>query len=284
MKTSGFTLIELLAVIVILAIIALIAVPIVLNIVNSSNESSLDRTKDNYLKSVQTSVLNYKMNGNKITKGKYLVMDDGSLCQGNLVNNVCDGIKIDVEVDGNTPKEKSTLTLDSKGNITAYKLILNDSKYIYNDDTPAQPTTKTVYAWYTETKNKGDKLTGYTTDPSTLNKNYYLKHILDSEDKITNSYVCVKFNETTERCLEGGPNDTYGWVTTKTDSTGRVAKLYEIEQENISNVCCDFDSYTSYCSDGSVTLYADSFGYVGAFDDDDYCSVRGDGSSNCESR
>jgi len=291
MKEKGFTLIELLAVIVVLAIISLIATPIVMNTIEKSKKGAAERSAENYVNAVDTAIMEEKTENSSIADGEYTIGEDGNLYNGTTK-------VLDVSVNGTKPDTGSkiviqngsvvsraiidrTLKTTSIGyNSGKYTVTINDSGKATAIDTPA---TKEVYAWYTDTKNIGDTLTEYTTDASTLGKNYYLKHVLDSDDKIISSFACTKFNGTTERCLEGGSADTYGWDTDKSHSTGRVAKLYAIEQEGISGVSCNFDTLDSNCADGSVNLFADSSGYVGASAYGGYCHVFYDGSSRCAS-
>ncbi len=65
------------------------------------------------------------------------------------------------------------------------------------------PFTGTVYRWTTDQLGVGDSIVGVetTTDPTTLGKNYYLRHdVIDN--KITVSYVC--FVTDTEHCMRSG--------------------------------------------------------------------------------
>ena len=272
-KKGGFTLIELLAVIVILAIIALIAVPIILNIVNDAKESANLRSVENYVVAAKNAVLTYQMFHPNDEITKCIIQTTGDLkCNGNTID-------IPVSVDG-TKAVEGTLTFES-GKVVAENIKLKNTAGTFKYTTGKGERTKEVYAWYKGMKHIGDTLTEYTTDASTLGKDIYLKHILDSEDKIISSFACANFNGTEERCLEGGSADTYGWVSSKTDSTGRVAKLYAIAQEGISEVYCFFNASTSSCDSISAILRADSHGGVDVSGEGGYCIVEYDGSSYC---
>ena len=93
---KGFTLIELLAVIVILAIIALIATPIVLNIISDSRESSNLRSAEFYLDAVEYTIADAILHHNGISNGTYHIMEDGNLCTGALVEDVCSSEVLEV--------------------------------------------------------------------------------------------------------------------------------------------------------------------------------------------
>ena len=112
---KGFTLIELLAVIVILAIIALIAVPIVLNIINDSKKNASERSAENYMHAVELAIAN---------RGMYESFDPEE-CQiqsdGNLM---CDGVMLEVDVDGERPT--SGIIKFKEGKIDGYDVKIND--------------------------------------------------------------------------------------------------------------------------------------------------------------
>ena len=139
-----------------------------------------------------------------------------------------------------------------------------------------------AYLTYTGSNVDGPSIGGDASSLSTsepTDKNYYLKYKLDGDNLVTNSYACVKFAGT-EYCLEGGPNDTYGWDTDAAHSTGRVQALYEIQQASISGVSCYFYSTNSSC-DGSVMLQANTYGIVYVYKGGESCYVDGVGSSRC---
>ncbi|MDO4962487.1 MAG: hypothetical protein Q4E75_00060 [bacterium] len=97
----------------------------------------------------------------------------------------CDGIDDDiiVNVEGKKPIGGS-IVLDD-GEIEDYKFIM-----------PGDPMQKTVYR-FSSSKNTGDKLedSEYTTDYKTLNKDVYLKHIINEKNEIIGSSVCKTVND-----------------------------------------------------------------------------------------
>ncbi len=100
MKKRGFTLIELLAVIVILAIIALIATPIVMSVIENARKGAAERSTENYIRAVETTVATERLNGNPL-EGAYLINADGNLCAE--VDGVSCLNPVTVDVSGNKP-------------------------------------------------------------------------------------------------------------------------------------------------------------------------------------
>ncbi len=90
---NGFTLVELLAVLLILAIISLIAIPQVLHLIEKSRISSLEISASEYVRAVETSLINEEINRN-VPNGLYTIVDDGKAIELN-------GKKIQVETSGN---------------------------------------------------------------------------------------------------------------------------------------------------------------------------------------
>ena len=111
----------------------------------------------------------------------------------------------------------------------------------------------------------------YTTNPSTLNKTYYLKHDV-VDDIITASYVC--FVTDTEHCLQGGNSSYYAANKTLLQSqeswfTGQSGS-------------CSFGDDRSSCSYSSLNAEAYSDGNVQVIvSRDNGCYVRSNGESNC---
>ena len=232
LNKKAFTLIELLAVIVILAIIALIAVPIVLNIINDSKEQARERSAELYEKAVLNAVMQKQLDGKTIVPdGTYTVMNDGSICLDGNEQKTC----LSVEVEGERPASGSTITIEN-GKVTAYSLTIS-GKTITPTNGSGTGGEKYGYMWYKGSYVEGPSING---DGSSLetelpdNILYYLKYKLNSEDKVINAYACVKFNGTTEQCLEGG------FAASLSEN---LEKLHIIEQLNISGVSCDFDSH-----------------------------------------
>ena len=129
MNKRGFTLIELLAVIVILAIIALIATPIVLSIISDSKESASLRSAEMYLDSVEYGIADVILDNKTIQNGTHTIMENGDICIGTYNDKKCTGDIIEVEVNGETPKEGSTVTIE-EGKIKDINLLYGDKTII----------------------------------------------------------------------------------------------------------------------------------------------------------
>ncbi len=270
MKRKGFTLIELLAVIVILAIIALIATPIVLDIIENSKDSSNKRSIELYGSAVEQAVARQKLNGNALPSGKYTTTDGKTLTQGDT--------EIKVDYDGS--KVVCEVNITTKGEVSLKSCKVNDkaTDYTYGKDEDTT-TTKTIYRVSTDTINIGDTIdvsdtTKYTTDPSTLAYPYYLKHVLDEDNKVTKSYVCATLG-LMEHCLT---NIEYGWSENESDYTGNALILKNYQSEGFT---CTFTSNYSVCEDQTLALNASSAGFVNAGVLSGSCRVDADGSSSC---
>ena len=105
---KGFTLIELLAVIVVLAIIALIATPIVMNTIKNAKKGAAERTADNYIKQVETTIAEKKLENNPLADGPYTIDDNGNLTGNGLTESVT------IDMNGNKPSE-GTVTISNGG-------------------------------------------------------------------------------------------------------------------------------------------------------------------------
>ncbi len=140
---------------------------------------------------------------------------------------------------------------------------------------PGGDNSTVVYRWTTDTLNIGDSIEDINTtaDPTTLGKNHYLKHEIDSENKITASYVC--FVTDTEHCMQGG--DASYYETTK-------ALLQSQESwftANGNGSSCEFYDAASNCYADSLTALARPDGHVNASDGSVVCLVDSDGSAVC---
>ncbi len=119
----------------------------------------------------------------------------------------------------------------------------------------------------------------YTTDASTLNKNYYLKHDVE-DDIITASYVCFVYNNS-EHCLKGGVNEESLSTKPTFDSNTQIIHDYQtfynlntVSNPSSSNPGCYFNSSGSYC-------YGGGFYHVGA-GSDGFVDVCGSSSGRCD--
>ncbi|MCI9585334.1 MAG: DUF11 domain-containing protein [Bacilli bacterium] len=146
--------------------------------------------------------------------------------------------------------------------------------YVQNDGTAVTPSNNVVYRWTTDTLNIGDSIEGIETtiDPTTLGKNYYLKHEINSENKITASYVC--FVTDSEHCMQGGDAGYY--------ETNKA--LLQGQQTWFTNNggSCNFDgSYSSCRGGGFSSIYAGSDGYEYVDASPYACGVSDTGVSDC---
>jgi len=204
MKRKGFTLIELLAVIVVLAIIALIATPIVMNTIEKSKKGAAERSAEEYVHAVNTSIMEAKTSNNKIADGEYYVCDDG-----NLYDKACTDTsrskKLEVSVNGTKPDSGSKVVIQNGEVVSSY-----NSK-----------TTSIGYnsGKYTVTINDSGKAT--------------------ASDTPAQSYICEKNGTESQTvgaeyiCTLGGTEYTFyvledGDITTLTNETGRQAQAGQV--------------------------------------------------------
>ena len=287
----GFTLIELLAVIVVLAIIALIATPIVMNTIKKSQKGAAERSADSYIKQVETTVATKRLEG-EILEGTYTINDKGNL-EGNGLTK-----PLEIEMNGNKPTSgtikisNGQVTTDSTMTIKSYEVAYNPTTKKYEATEKGNTSSaKVVYRWSKDEIKIGatidpNNTSKFTKDASTLGKNYYLKHILDEDNKVTESYACAIFNSK-EYCVRGGKDNSgktfYGYAENEADYTGNALILKKLRDAKIEGISCDSNANSSSCRDGSVGLYAASNGYVTASGGDGGCNVYGGGSSDCGS-
>ena len=292
MKRKGFTLIELLAVIVVLAIIALIATPIVMNTIKKSKKGAAERSADSFVKQVETTVETERLSGNIIEDGEYEITSDGNLCKDKSAS-CSDENKIKIEMSGTKPtsgKVKITngiVQISTKLTVGDYDVKYNPESKKYEAREKDSSSSTVVYRFSQNSVKIGDTIdpsdtTKYTKDPSTLGKDYYLKHVLDEDNKVTESYGCVIFSNT-EYCVKGGDSSFYGYSENESNYTGNALILKNLENEKIEDITCSFRKIESGCNSDSVNLIVDSTGYVLAHADDGSCSISRGGSSTCKS-
>ena len=138
-KKNAFTLIELLAVIVVLAIIALIATPIVMNTIKNAKKGAAERTADNYIDAVETTVATKRLEGD-ILEGTYTINDKGNLEGNGLIE------PLEIEMNGNKPSggtitiKDGQATTDSKMTIGSYEVAYNptNKKYEATEENDSQ--------------------------------------------------------------------------------------------------------------------------------------------------
>ena len=156
-RRNAFTLIELLAVIVVLAIIALIATPIVMNTIKKSQKGAAERSTDNYIDAVETTVATKRLD-NVILEGEYIIQPDGSLCPLSGCGEN-DKDKVIIEMEGNKPSG-GTITINN-GQVTN-----NSTMTIGEYDVSYDETTKKYTATKLETYSIKYNLTNVSGDNS----------------------------------------------------------------------------------------------------------------------
>ena len=293
---KGFTLIELLAVIVVLAIIALIATPIVMNTIKNAKKGAAERTADNYIKQVETAVAESRIDGTKIANGTYNIQPDGNLCPVSGCGEN-DKDKITIDMSGNKPTSGTVKISNGEVSQNGTTMTVADYNVRYNQENNkyeatekgSTSSTTVVYRWSKDPISIGDIInpsdtSKFTKDASTLGKSSYLKHVLDKDNKVKESYACAVFNGK-EYCVRGGKdnngNSFYGYAENKADYTGNALILKQIEDAKIEGVSCGFIARSSDCYVGSVFLSADLNGHVDTGVGEGSCDVRDDGSSRC---
>ncbi len=287
MKKRGFTLIELLAVIVVLAIIALIATPIVMNTIKSAKKGAAERSADSYIGAVETAVATAKLDGKDIPDGTYIIDGEGNLTGTGLPNG-----KLEIDMKGNKPKsgtitiKSGQVTKDSTMTVGDYDVKYNEENKKYEATEKENDSSTIVYRWSEDSIKIGDKIdssdsTKYTTDSTTLKKDYYLKHVLDKDNKVIESYACAIFNSK-EYCLTNGE---YGYAENEDDYTGNMLILKNIR--DAEGISFSFGAKGSSCNAARVYFLVNPNGSVSSVtarnSGDGDCDVKADGSSNCES-
>lgn len=264
-KCNAFTLIELLAIIVILAIIAVITVPIILNIIDNSSEGAAKDSAYGYKDAISKYYL---------TK----LVADSSQQSPSGVKYVSEIKNDGLTISGQEPTE-GWVNLD-KGQVISYSLKFGDYVVTYDESTQNPVSTKNgiikdapgtipscpgcVFAYYTSIKYikgtegktdnqiKIDDIENKTRDYTTLNRNAFLGHILDSEGKIERAFACGIYNDK-PFCIEG----------TKDGSKYEENRLL-ITSEELWNDTCSGPNGVLYCpgavhariaQDGTVNIH-----------------------------
>ena len=164
---------------------------------------------------------------------------------------------------------------------------VNGTKWVETDGTNEAPNTFDTesdcqadidangleqYGVYCHQKTVTDEGIGdYTTDASTLNKTYYLKHDV-VDDIITASYIC--FVTDTEHCMQGGNSSYYAANKTLLQSqeswfTGHSGS-------------CSFGDNNSRCNSSALIVSTNSYGDAAAgVSYSDSCGVNRSGVSCC---
>lgn len=150
--------------------------------------------------------------------------------------------------------------------------VQDDSSTVVIPPTPSENSV--VYRIGATSLGIGDSIDGVetTTDPSTLGKNYYLKH--DAVDnKITASYVC--FVTDGEHCMQGGDASYYA-------ANKELLQSQENWFTNNSGIC-SFDDPNPYCHSGNfgiITANPNGGASVNTVSNT-HCTVSETGSSYC---
>ena len=279
---KGFTLIELLAVIVVLAIIALIATPIVMNTIKNAKKGAAERTADNYIKQVETAVAEAKLENKTVPNGTYDIDSNGNLTGTGLPDG-----KLEIDMSGNKPTS-GTIKISNGGvSKEGTAMTVGDYNVKYNQEKNKYEATEKEIIVYRNTKDIikiGDIIdqsdtSKFTKDPSMLDKNYYLKHVLNKDNKVTESYACAKMLGE-EYCLRGGDSASYGWTENEKNYTGNLLILKDLEK---IDMLCDFSESRSGCSGGPNEFYAYSDGKIMLVETilNFKCEISIDSSSSC---
>ena len=214
---KGFTLIELLAVIVVLAIIALIATPIVMNTIKNAKKGAAERTADNYIKQVETTVAESRIDGTKIANGTYNIQPDGNLCPASGCGEN-DKDKITIDMSGTKPSGGKVTISNGGVSQDGTKLVVGDYNVKYKEDklTASEPyegilckanTTKATALVY----NQGDpsQASSYTSEEVGL-----LASEATSKYDIGVTYTCE---------LGDGEKNTFYVLETSGDNVSLIA-------------------------------------------------------------
>ena len=160
------------------------------------------------------------------------------------------------------PVDKTNTTSDNTGtasnnNNTLHKKQTGSEtfkfriKVIGSQVTGDESQSNAVYSWNTDGVSLGaskDSISGWTTDYTTLSKNYFLKHNIGSDNTVESNEVCYVLNSNLY-CLKGGSADYYEENT---------EVLYELFGEDN----CSVYSNRVTCSMSDLRVYAVNDGYI----------------------
>ena len=177
-----------------------------------------------------------------------------SECEGVIADGVSQGAINDGDV---TCQHETSLTYNScdvdNYSFTTEEECLSDIEGL--DNTTCEKKTENV-------KINGVDIGNYTTNASTLNKNFYLKHDV-VDDIITSSYVCFVYNNA-EHCLKGGDDgESFETNTQIIEDYQTFYNLNVFSNPSSSNHGCYFFPKTSGCYGGDYyPVYTTSDGRV----------------------
>ncbi len=215
MKRKGFTLIELLAVIVVLAIIALIATPIVMNTIKNAKKGAAERTADNYIKQVETTIAEKKLENNPLTDGPYTIDENGNLTGNGLTESVT------IDMSGTKPSGGTVKISNGLVSKEGTKLVVGDYNVKYKDDklTASEPykgvlckanTTKATALVWTGNADPGEE-SSYTSEEVGL-----LASEATSKYDVGVTYTCE---------LGDGEENTFYVLETSGDNVSLIAGM-----------------------------------------------------------
>ena len=259
---KGFTLIELLAVIVVLAIIALIATPIVMNTIKKSQKGAAERSADNYIKQVETTVATKRLEGD-ILEGIYTINDKGNLTGNGLTEPLV------IEMNGNKPTS-GTIKISNGQVTTDSSMTIGEYDVSYDETAKKYVAIKleTYSITYNLTNVSGDNSNGLsitTKDVKTLkftsNKGYRLPEDVTVSgatsvwDKKTGTLILSKVSGDVTVTIIGEeiPPYTNGEVVYFNVDTGEKCSNYTETQSNtgIKAGCMKFYAFND---DGGDTV------------------------------
>ena len=253
---KGFTLIELLAVIVVLAIIALIATPIVMNTIKNAKKGAAERTADNYIKQVETTIAEKKLENNPLADGPYTIDSNGNLTGNGLTESVT------IDMNGTKPssgtvtisnglvsKEGTTMTVGDYD----VKYNQENKKYEATEKGNTSVTYKNGQEVYFNVDN-GTKCTSSEAVSTTGTKSGCMKFYAFNDDGGDTVNLLLDHNTTalvawnSSKSTASGPSevltqlndDTKSWVGTKTPSN---YTMDQTGQTSNANYTIDYSSY-----------------------------------------
>ena len=144
------------------------------------------------------------------------------------------------------------------------------------DAKQAEYVPRTVYRWSNTVAGKGDALsliTGNTTDYTSLNKTFFLKHSINSNDKIVESDACYILSSNLH-CLKGYAGDSI-----------ETSPYFEINKTELKNsfgaASCTEQTNKYTCTKSGLTAEITPTGSIRINDSSNNCYVNGYGYSAC---
>ena len=271
MRKNGFTLIELLAVIVILAIIALIATPIILGIIKDTEEEANKRSTELYIDAVEQAIVRKNIEG-EYNPDLCKIEESEVKCEGEFnpafckIENEklnCDGVLLDVQADGEVPKDGTIVFSNGKvisGTSLTFKdytANIEDNKIVIESGSKKYKTYNNGDIVYYDVKHgksctnyhEDNSITGYngiyegaTSRKTTNNQNSCLKFYAFNDDGGEKLNLLLDHNTTAVTAWNSSGNNSQGPLTAlddlKTDTSEWnvlvISENYEYKGESIS--------------------------------------------------